>query len=53
MTRQSILIWAALLITLALSWHTYQQDKSHKNETEVVLPTRVLFQQQAQQQPHK
>ena len=50
MTRQSILIWAALLITLGLSWHTYQQDKSHKNNTEVVLPTRVLFQQQGQQQ---
>ena len=50
MTRQSILIWAALLITLGLSWHTYQQDKSHKNDTEVVLPTRVLSLQQVQQQ---
>ena len=50
MTRQSILIWAALLITLGLSWHTYQQDKSHKNDTEVVLLTRVLSLQQIQQQ---
>ena len=50
MTRQSILIWAAFLITLALSWHTYQQDKSHKNDSEVVLPTRVISLQQAQQQ---
>ena len=50
MTRQSILIWAALIITLAISWDIYQQDKSHKNDSEVVLPTRVLSLQQAQQQ---
>ncbi|MES2501715.1 MAG: hypothetical protein V4545_03840 [Pseudomonadota bacterium] len=45
MTRQSILIWAALLITLWLSWDIYQQDKAHKNDTQMVLPTRVLSQQ--------
>ena len=50
MTRQSILIWAALLITLALSWHTYQQEQAQKLGKQVVLPTRVLSQQQAQQQ---
>lgn len=50
MTRQSMLIWAALLITLGLSWHTYQQEQSQKTGTQVVLPTRVLSQQQAQQQ---
>ena len=49
MTRQSILIWAALLITLALSWHTYQQEQAQKLGKQVVLPTRVLSQQQAQQ----
>ena len=46
MTRQSILIWVALLITLALSWHTYQQEQLQENGTKVVLPTRVLSQQQ-------
>ena len=50
MTRQSILIWAAFLITLALSWHTYQQEQAQKLGKQMVLPTRVLSLQQAQQQ---
>ncbi len=50
MTRQSILIWAALLITLGLSWHTYQQEQAQKLGKQVVLPTHVLSHQQAQQQ---
>ena len=50
MTRQSILIWVALLITLALSWHTYQQEQSQETGTKLVLPTRVLSQQSSQQQ---
>ena len=49
MTRQSILIWAALFITLVLSWYTYQQEQAQELGKQVVLPTRVLSQQQAQQ----
>ena len=45
MTRKSILLWGVLLITLWLSWHTYQQEQSQKNSLKTVLPTRIMPQQ--------
>ena len=54
MTRQSLLIWGALIITVWLSWNTYQQEQLQPAGSAVVMPTRVISQQalqlQAQQQ---
>lgn len=47
MTRQSIMIWAALLITLGLSWNIYQQEPSQETSKPVVVPARLFSQQLA------
>jgi len=50
MTRQSLFIWGALLVTMWLSWDSYQHQQLQENSAKLVLPTRVLSPQQTQQQ---
>lgn len=48
MTRQSLLIWGGLIITVWLSWNTYQQEQSQLASSAVVMQTRIISQQASQ-----